>query len=102
MTKKLKELAAQQQITRRSFFKAGTAAVAAGSLVVTGCCPTGRKGVEKAVDQVGNSSKVRLSRTLGRTGFQVADVTMGCGRIQEANVVRNAYDRGVNLFDTAE
>jgi len=102
MSKKLNELATQQQITRRSFFKAGTAAVAAGSLVVTGCCPTSKKGMETAVDQVGDVSQVKLTRTLGRTGFQVADVPMGCGRIQEANVVRNAYDRGVNLFDTAE
>ena len=41
-------------------------------------------------------------RTLGRTGFKVGDISMGCGSIAESNVVRFAYDHGINLFDTAE
>ena len=41
-------------------------------------------------------------RTLGRTGFKVGDISMGCGSIAESNVVRYAYDHGINLFDTAE
>ena len=42
------------------------------------------------------------TRTLGRTGFRVSDISMGCGMISDSNVVRYAYDHGMNLFDTAE
>ena len=45
---------------------------------------------------------IKRWRTLGRTGFKVGDISMGCGSIAESNVVRFAYDHGVNLFDTAE
>ncbi len=45
---------------------------------------------------------IKRWRTLGRTGFEVSDISMGCGSIAESNVVRFAYDHGVNLFDTAE
>jgi aryl-alcohol dehydrogenase-like predicted oxidoreductase len=41
-------------------------------------------------------------RTLGRTGFEVGDISMGCGSIADSDVVRYAYDHGINLFDTAE
>jgi predicted aldo/keto reductase-like oxidoreductase len=39
---------------------------------------------------------------LGRTGFEVSDISMGCGRITDAGVVRYVYDHGVNYFDVAE
>ncbi|MCU0483650.1 MAG: aldo/keto reductase, partial [Chloroflexi bacterium] len=45
---------------------------------------------------------VQRFRTLGRTGFKVSDIGMGCSRMSEANVVRYAYDKGVNFFDCAE
>jgi len=45
---------------------------------------------------------IKRWRTLGRTGFEVSDISMGCGSIAESNVVRYAYDHGINLFDTAE
>ena len=39
---------------------------------------------------------------MGRTGFQVSDVAMGSVPLRETAVVRYAYDKGVNYFDTAE
>ncbi len=47
-------------------------------------------------------ARVRAYRPLGRTGFSVSDIALGCGRVTEPNVVRYAYDHGVNFFDTAE
>lgn len=49
-----------------------------------------------------DSMMIKRHRILGRTGFKVGDISMGCGSIAESNVVRYAYDHGVNLFDTAE
>jgi len=79
-------------ITRRGFLVAGSAAmmgVAAGPVLA-------RMLADEAVPGISRY------RTLGRTGFEVGDISMGCGNIAESNVVRYAYDHGINLFDTAE
>jgi len=47
-------------------------------------------------------ARIRAHRTLGRTGFQVSDIALGCGRISDPALVRYAHDRGVSFFDTAE
>lgn len=46
--------------------------------------------------------KIKKFNPLGKTGLQVSDV--GCGTISlfEGNVLRYAYECGVNYFDTAE
>ncbi|MCP4573682.1 MAG: aldo/keto reductase [bacterium] len=79
-------------LTRRGFLVASGAA----ALGVTAAPFLGR-----ALAAEGTPSISRF-RTLGRTGFQVSDISMGCGSIAESNVVRYAYDHGINLFDTAE
>ena len=51
------------------------------------------------------SARIESYRRLGRTGFEVSDVSLGSGRIREDNggeeIARAAIDRGVNYFDTA-
>ena len=46
--------------------------------------------------------KIKAYRPLGKTGLEISDV--GCGAINlfNANVLRYAFDCGVNHFDTAE
>lgn len=50
-------------------------------------------------------AQIRSYRRLGRTGFEVSDVSLGSGRIREDNggeaIARAALERGVNYFDTA-
>jgi aryl-alcohol dehydrogenase-like predicted oxidoreductase len=49
-------------------------------------------------------ARVRAYRRLGRTGFEVSDISLGTGGIAgEAGeeIVREALDRGVNYLDTA-
>jgi predicted aldo/keto reductase-like oxidoreductase len=50
-------------------------------------------------------ARVRAYRRLGRTGFEVSDISLGSGRITEADggedIAREAIERGVNYFDTA-
>jgi aryl-alcohol dehydrogenase-like predicted oxidoreductase len=49
-------------------------------------------------------ARIRQYRRLGRTGFEVSDISLGSGRIkgeEGERVARAALDRGVNYFDTA-
>lgn len=46
--------------------------------------------------------RVRKYNPLGKTGLKVSDVSFGAINYFNPNVLRYAYDLGVNLFDTAE
>lgn len=49
-------------------------------------------------------ARVRAYRRLGRTGFEVSDISLGTGGLSGANgeaLVREALERGVNYLDTA-
>jgi len=97
MAKNYPHLTARGGITRRGFLAAGGAAalsVAAGPVLA-------RMLAGDTAAAAGDTPMIARYRTLGRTGFEVGDISMGCGNIAESNVVRYAYDHGVNLFDTA-
>ena len=88
--------------TRRTFLKFGGSLVAGGALTTL----SGRSLAESA-DDADTATKaetpiITTTRTLGRTGFRVSDISLGCGQIQESNVIRYAYDHGINYFDVAE
>ncbi len=101
-------------VSRRRFLRdGGVAAAGVGLTTVAGCSrePDPHDGVESVAQESqpdrapgaarnGSAGIVRY-RTLGRTGFQVSDLSMG-GSANEANVYRYAYDHGMNYFDTAE
>lgn len=49
-------------------------------------------------------SRIQSYRRLGRTGFEVSDISLGSGRIKGQvgeQIAREAIERGVNYFDTA-
>lgn len=77
----------QSGMTRRSFFKVGSAALAGTAMLR---CAGGE-----------DNTKIKEYRTLGRTGFKVSDIALG-GLPKDSDVVRYAYDKGVTYFDTAE
>ena len=85
-------------MTRRGFLAAGSVAALGAAAKPALASMDGDKGSATP----GEAPKISRHRTLGRTGFKVSDISMGCGSIAEANVVRYAYDHGINLFDTAE
>jgi predicted aldo/keto reductase-like oxidoreductase len=85
-------------MTRRGFLTAGGAA----ALGAAATPALARMDVDKVVLEAGGPPQISRYRTLGRTGFKVSDVSMGCGSIAESNVVRYAYDHGINFFDTAQ
>lgn len=84
-------------MSRRGFLATGAAA----ALGAAAKPALGRMDEEKSAEP-DSPPKISRYRTLGRTEFKVSDVSMGCGSIAESNVVRYAYDHGMNLFDTAE
>jgi len=84
-------------LTRRGFLGIGGMAIAGASLpaAVWGASTREKEGEAE-------KPSIRQTRVLGRTGFKASDIGMGCAQIKEGNLVRYAYDRGVNYFDTAE
>ena len=46
-------------------------------------------------------SSVRSYRPLGRTGWNMSDISMGSARVTDPDVVRMALDRGINYIDTS-
>jgi predicted aldo/keto reductase-like oxidoreductase len=49
-------------------------------------------------------AQVRRYATLGRTGMRIADISFGASRLGsgEDDLVRHAFDQGINYFDTAD
>ncbi len=48
-----------------------------------------------------SESRVRRYRPLGRTGFEISDISFGCAGLSDPAVARRALERGVNYFDTS-
>ena len=96
----------ESRISRRSFVRtggaalAGSAALGGTALPASGALPgESRPGLFPLPRQ---DARIVAFKTLGRTGFQVSDVGMGSVPLRESAVVRYAYDKGINYFDTAE
>lgn len=85
------------RLSRRQFVGIGGMAIAGASLPAANWAASSQeKGTEP------EKPEIKQTRMLGRTGFSVSDISMGCASVKESNLVRYAYDRGVNYFDTAE
>ena len=46
--------------------------------------------------------RVQRYRELGRTGLRISDISFGSSRSTDSDLVRQAFDLGINYFDTAE
>ncbi|UCF19652.1 MAG: aldo/keto reductase [Gemmatimonadota bacterium] len=98
----------RSRVNRRDFVRSSGAALAGGALLGLTPIPesvAGRDSSEApSLFPIGPSQDGRIQsyRTLGRTGFQVSDVSLGAALIREANVARYAFDKGINYIDTAE
>jgi uncharacterized protein len=90
------------RISRRGFLGASMAAVTSAGLEA-GRVWTGRDAA--AARQPGQDPpevKIKACRRLGRTGFNVSDISLGGGPLSNDNVLRAALDAGINYVDTAE
>ena len=83
-------------IGRREFLKRGVlAGVGVSILPLAGSASA---AIEAAAPQV------RRYSTLGRTGLKISDISFGASRLTagQEDLVRHAFDCGVNYFDSAE
>ena len=91
-----------KRISRRGFLGASMAAVTAAGLRAG----RGRAGQDAAAarrpGQAPPELKIKAYRRLGRTGFNVSDISLGGGPLSNDNVLRAALDAGINYIDTAE
>ena len=78
-------------VSRRQFMGISGAAIAGASIAPVSFA---------ANDEKKKEIKIKKTRILGRTGFAASDIGMGCSALKEANLVRYAYDKGLNYFDT--
>lgn len=98
-------------ISRRSILRRsvglGGAAVGVGGVTFAACKLNTqlfllRSAPEAEAPQEGwTGSRVASYRPLGRTGFQMSDISFGCSGLNDPNVARRAIERGINYFDTS-
>ncbi len=90
-------------ISRRNFVRAGGATIAGG--IAVSATPASA-GASRSPGSLGGIDRqephIQTYRTLGRTGWRVSDIGFGTGPLREPSLVRAAFDKGVNYFDTAE
>jgi predicted aldo/keto reductase-like oxidoreductase len=82
-------------VNRREFLQTGALAAAGVSVAPP-------RAAAQASRRAG--PHVRRYAALGRTGLRISDVSFGASRLGagEGDLVRHAFDLGVNYFDTAE
>ncbi|MFC1660671.1 aldo/keto reductase [Gemmatimonadota bacterium] len=108
MKKKTRADDSGNRINRRDFVKSGGAALA-GGVVVGGAPILESEALSKSSGasslfptQPSQDGRIQSYRTLGRTGFRVSDISLGASFLREANLVRYAFDKGMNYIDTAD
>ena len=87
----------RNKLSRRGFVKAGGATLAGGLVAAAAGSPSDLSGEPARQDP-----RIQSYKTLGRTGWRVSDIGFGTGPLREAALVRAAFDKGINYFDTAE
>ncbi|MGD8700750.1 MAG: aldo/keto reductase, partial [Gemmatimonadales bacterium] len=89
-------------VSRRNFVKIGSAALAGGAAWGGGVMPAAGDTPPSLFPPPRQDARIQSHRTLGRTGWRASDIGMGSVPLRDSTVVRYAYDKGVNYFDTAE
>jgi predicted aldo/keto reductase-like oxidoreductase len=87
----------RNKLSRRSFVRTGGAAMAGGLAAAAAGSPARLSG-----EQARQTPSIQSYKTLGRTGWRVSDIGFGTGPLKESTLVRAAFDKGINYFDTAE
>jgi len=97
MSGDLRPEADRNKLSRRSFVISGGATLAGGLAAAAAGSPSSLSGQPAPQDP-----RIQSYKTLGRTGWRVSDIGFGTGPLREPTLVRAAFDKGINYFDTAE
>jgi aryl-alcohol dehydrogenase-like predicted oxidoreductase len=90
-------------LSRRALLRgaAGGLALAAGCKYETQLFLLSGTPQAKAQAPAWSASRVRAYRPLGRTGFNMSDISFGCAGLDDAGVARRGVERGITYFDTS-
>jgi len=94
-------------VSRRAVLRGAAGTLASGLVLASGCkydtqlfllrdAPT-----TDTQSPTWAESRVRQYRPLGRSGFQMSDISFGCAGLSDAGVARRGVERGVTYFDTS-
>jgi predicted aldo/keto reductase-like oxidoreductase len=89
-----------KSLSRREF-SSSLAAGAAGAVFGCQADTDDLSWIPQSHQQHGTDPAIRHHNSLGNTGITVSDIILGGGALYESGVIRYAFDRGVNVFDTA-
>jgi aryl-alcohol dehydrogenase-like predicted oxidoreductase len=86
-------------LSRRNFLRwAGVGAI--GLRTTIPLCSSSKGQTQEQIEN--QAIKIQKYNNLGKTGLKVSDISFGAINYLNPNVLRYAYDLGVNYFDTAE
>jgi len=88
------------RMKRRNFITAVTSGLFGLGLSKNIGAGTARPSLPRQKEEA--APKVKKYNALGKTGLKISDVSCGAISLFEPNVLRYAYECGVNYFDTAE
>jgi predicted aldo/keto reductase-like oxidoreductase len=87
-------------INRRKFFsRIGSGTLACGAF---GFLRNPMPAITGSSDEETKEYQIVKYNELGKTGLKVSDISFGAAGVFSEDVIRYAFDLGVNLFDTAE
>jgi len=96
------------QLSRRALLRGLSVGAVAGAAGVAGGCKYASQlfllsDAPKAQkqDPAWEGARVRQYRALGRTNFNMSDISFGCSGLSDPGVVRRAVERGITYFDTS-
>ena len=96
-----------RSLTRRELLTTAGAAGGIAAASVAGCKYGTQLFLVGEAPEAGSQSsgwegsKVARYRALGRTGFELSDISFGCAGLADPAVARLAVERGVTYFDTS-
>jgi predicted aldo/keto reductase-like oxidoreductase len=95
-----------RSISRRSFIEKSAACIIGAGIGLAGstnnpAAQEGDKNAPKQPAQPKEQPKIKAYRKLGKTSWDVSDISFGSAGMQDPSLLEHAMERGINYVDTA-